>query len=54
VQPGYFYDFPAEAWLVVSLIVEPGVFEPGIEAIVAVAADDPSKWHGLRTRDLTR
>ena len=25
VQPGYFYDFPTEAWLVVSLLVEPGV-----------------------------
>jgi aspartate/methionine/tyrosine aminotransferase len=41
VQPGYFYDFPTEAWLVVSLLVEPGVFARGVEAIVSVAAGDP-------------
>ena len=49
VQPGYFYDFPTEAWLVVSLLVDPDVFARGLEAIVAVAANDPSKWHGMRT-----
>lgn len=30
VQPGYFYDFAAEAYVVVSLITESGVFEEGI------------------------
>ena len=54
VQPGYFYDFPTEAWLVVSLLVEHEVFARGLEAIVAAAADDPSKWDGTRPRDLTR
>jgi hypothetical protein len=40
-QPGYFYDFPTEAWLVVSLLVEPGTFENGLERIVGVASADP-------------
>ena len=35
VQPGYFYDFPSEAWLVVSLLVEPETLARGIERIVA-------------------
>jgi aspartate/methionine/tyrosine aminotransferase len=29
VQPGYFYDFPSEAWLVVSLLPPPEVFAEG-------------------------
>lgn len=40
VQPGYFYDFPTEAWLVVSLLVEPGVFARGLERIVAAAGTE--------------
>jgi alanine-synthesizing transaminase len=30
VHPGYFFDFPHEAFLVVSLLPEPSVFEPGV------------------------
>lgn len=30
VQPGWFYDFAEEAWLVVSLLTEEGVFREGI------------------------
>ena len=30
VQPGYFYDLPGEAFLVVSLLTHPDVFEEGI------------------------
>ena len=30
VHPGYFYEFPSEAWLVVSLLPPPEVFSEGI------------------------
>ena len=30
VQPGFFYDFPSEAYLVVSLLTAPGIFREGI------------------------
>jgi len=43
VQPGYFYDFPSEAWLVVSLLVEPAVFARGIARIVAAAGVESDK-----------
>ena len=54
VQPGYFYDFPTEAWLVVSLLVEPDAFARGLAAIVDVAAAAPSDSDRPRARDLTR
>ncbi len=34
VQPGYFYDFPEEAYLVVSLLAEPKIFEQGVEKLI--------------------
>jgi alanine-synthesizing transaminase len=34
VSPGYFYDFPFEAFLVVSLIVAPDVFAAGLDVLV--------------------
>jgi alanine-synthesizing transaminase len=43
VQPGYFYDFPSEAWLVVSLLVEPESFARGIERITAATAMESDK-----------
>ncbi len=43
VQPGYFYDFPNEAWLIVSLLVEPEPFGRGIERIVAATAMESDK-----------
>ena len=30
VQPGFFYDFETEAFLVVSLLTESGLFQEGI------------------------
>lgn len=33
VHPGYFFDFPHEAFLVVSLLPEPGVFSRGLRLI---------------------
>jgi hypothetical protein len=30
VQPGFFYDFESEAFLVVSLLTEPAIFEEGV------------------------
>ena len=38
VQPGYFYDFTNEAWLIVSLLVDPDTFARGIDLIVAATA----------------
>ncbi|MGE3277543.1 MAG: pyridoxal phosphate-dependent aminotransferase [Vicinamibacterales bacterium] len=38
VHPGYFFDFPHEAFIVVSLLPPPEVFEPAIARIVARAA----------------
>ncbi len=33
VHPGYFYDFPAEGFLVVSLLPEPAVFAEGVRRL---------------------
>jgi alanine-synthesizing transaminase len=33
VQPGYFYDFESEAYLVVSLLTEEGLFREGMERV---------------------
>ena len=38
VHPGYFFDFPAEAFVVLSLIVPPAVFREGINRILARAS----------------
>lgn len=38
VHPGYFFDFPREAFLVVSLLVEPDRFEQGVTRLLARAA----------------
>jgi alanine-synthesizing transaminase len=37
VQPGFFYDFDAEAFLVVSLLTEDGIFREGIARLFALA-----------------
>jgi aspartate/methionine/tyrosine aminotransferase len=37
VHPGYFFDFPREAYLVVSLLVEPAVFDRGMAGVLARA-----------------
>ena len=34
VHPGYFFDFPSEAYLVLSLLPAPEVFAEGVERIV--------------------
>ncbi len=34
VQPGWFYDFPDEAWVVVSLLTPPQAFSEGVQRIV--------------------
>lgn len=33
VQPGFFYDFESEAYLVASLLTEPVVFKEGIRRL---------------------
>lgn len=38
VQPGWFYDFPDEAWVVVSLLTEPREFSEGIHRIAQSVA----------------
>lgn len=35
VQPGYFYDFAGEAFLVLSLLTEPAAFEEGVARLLA-------------------
>jgi hypothetical protein len=37
VQPGFFYDFESEAFLVLSLLTDPTTFVEGISAIKAAA-----------------
>ena len=37
VQPGYFFDFPREAFVVVSLLVDPDVFDPAVACVLARA-----------------
>jgi hypothetical protein len=37
VQPGYFYDFESEAFLIASLLTAPAEFEEGIARIVGHA-----------------
>ena len=34
VQPGYFYDFESEAYLVLSLLTEPSIFEAGVTRVI--------------------
>ena len=38
VHPGYFFDFPREAFLVVSLLPEPARFERAMSRVLARAA----------------
>ena len=37
-HPGYFFDFPREAFLVTSLLPEPGRFEPAVRRLLARTA----------------
>src|SRR6185503_8413041 len=39
VHPGQFYDFEDEAFLVVSLIVEPEVFAAGLREVTTLAGE---------------
>jgi aspartate/methionine/tyrosine aminotransferase len=39
VHPGYLFDMPAGAYLVVSLLPEPDTFDRGIDAIVTRCRD---------------
>ena len=36
VQPGFFYDFESEAYLVVSLLTEPAIFREGLECLLSL------------------
>ena len=38
VHPGYFFDFPREAFLVVSLLVEPATFDRAVARVMTRAA----------------
>jgi alanine-synthesizing transaminase len=38
VHPGYFFDFPREAFIVISLLVEPALFDRGILRVLTRAA----------------
>lgn len=41
VHPGYFFDFPREAFVVVSLLVQPAVFDRAMARVLARAAGAP-------------
>jgi len=41
-HPGYFFDFPREAYLVVSLLPQPAVFAEGVGRLLARAAASPA------------
>ena len=34
VQPGFFYDFESEAYLILSLLTEPGTFAEGVRRTI--------------------
>jgi alanine-synthesizing transaminase len=38
VQPGFFYDFDSEPWLIVSLLTRPEIFDEGIRRIVSAVS----------------
>jgi aspartate/methionine/tyrosine aminotransferase len=38
VQPGFFFDFESEAFLVLSLLPEPATFAEGVSRLLHVAA----------------
>jgi alanine-synthesizing transaminase len=42
VHPGYFFDFAREAYVVVSLLVEPGTFDRAVTRMLARAAGTPA------------
>ena len=42
VHPGYFFDFPREAYIVVSLLVDPNAFDRGVTRLLARAAGTSS------------
>jgi aspartate/methionine/tyrosine aminotransferase len=39
VHPGHFYDFPADGYLIVSLITSPAIFRQGIARVLEALAD---------------
>ena len=41
VQPGFFYDFESEAFLVLSLLTEPATFHAGVQRILAAMTSAP-------------
>ena len=41
VHPGYFFDFSEEAFLVLSLLCEPAIFETGLARMVNVVTGGP-------------
>jgi hypothetical protein len=38
-HPGYFFDFPAEAYLVVGLLTPPATFDAGLGRLLPIAAE---------------
>jgi len=42
VYPGYFFDFPKEAFLVISLLPEPHLFESAAQRVLSIAAGSES------------
>ena len=47
VQPGFFYDFESEAYLVVSLLTAEAIFREGLLRLAAAISQDSEGSHGL-------
>jgi hypothetical protein len=39
VQPGFFFDFASEAYVVLSLLTDPALFDPGVELLLRRVSD---------------
>ena len=42
IHPGHFFDFPGEAFLVMSLLPDPAVFRAAVDRLLPIAAGAPS------------
>jgi hypothetical protein len=51
VHPGYFFDIAREAFVIVSLLVDPGVFDRAVARVLTRATGVHPTAHSPRGRD---
>ena len=44
IQPGYFFDFPSEGYLVASLLPEPSIFETGFGRVLELCQQESERF----------